>query len=147
VGQERFGGANIVTAGCYAHSAAVSEDGGPLAWVAANLFGAGVLGHDDRDDKLAPTLVARNRLLGARIGRGLRLEPLLAVAFAMGAHRRLVAGRRGEARGQEEVGVGGGEGAGRGGGQGVGGDGAGGGAGSGEDGAGAVRGLDERGAG
>jgi len=39
-----------------------------------------------------PTLVAPDRLLGARIGRGLPLEPLLAVAFAMGTHRRLGGG-------------------------------------------------------
>ena len=50
------------------------------------------LGLDDLDHKLVPTLVAPDRLLGARIGRGLALEPLLAVAFAMGTHRRLGAG-------------------------------------------------------
>jgi len=76
----------------------VSEDGGLFTW------GAGValdyvdapsgLGHDDLDldDKLVPTLVVPVLLLGARIGRGLPLEPLLAVAFAMGTHRRLGAG-------------------------------------------------------
>ena len=37
-------------------------------------------------------MVAPDRLLGARIGRALALEPLLAVAFAMGTHRRLGAG-------------------------------------------------------
>ena len=55
MGQERFGGAKIVTAGCYAHSAVVSEDGGLFTRGAANLFGAGVVGHDDRHDKLAPS--------------------------------------------------------------------------------------------
>jgi len=34
------------------------------------------LGHDDMDDKPVPTLVAPDRLLGARIGRGLPLEPI-----------------------------------------------------------------------
>ena len=56
------------------------------------LFPSAGLGHDDLEDKLVPTLVAPDRLLGARIGRGLPLEPLLAVAFAMGTHRRLGAG-------------------------------------------------------
>ena len=97
VGQERFGGAKIVTADCgFAHSAAVSEDGGLFTWGAANWVGPAAvpagLGHDDLDDKLVPTLVAPDRLLGARIGRGLPLEPLMAVAFAMGTHRRLGGG-------------------------------------------------------
>ena len=94
VGQERFGGAKIVTADCgYGHSAAVSEDGGLFTWGAADFFGSPAgLGHDDLDDKPVPTLVAPDRLLGARIGRGLPLEPLLAVAFAMGTHRRLGGG-------------------------------------------------------
>jgi len=93
-----------------------------------------------------PTLVAPDRLLGARIVRGLPLEPLLAVAFAMGTHRRLGAGASaaGGGRWGKEVAAGGGKGAGGvgGGGRGVGGDGAGaGGARAGEDGGGAVRGL------
>jgi len=84
VGQERFGGAKIVTADCgYAHSAAVSEDGGLFTWGATT-------GEDALHD--VPTLVAPDRLLGASIGRGLPLEPLLTVAFAMGTHRRLGSG-------------------------------------------------------
>ena len=95
VGQERFGGAKIVTAACgVAHSAAVSEDGALFTWGPATYDGVPVgLGHDDMEDKPVPTLVAPDRLLGARIGRGLPLEPLLAVAFAMGTHRRLGAGK------------------------------------------------------
>jgi len=54
--------------------------------------GSGRRWHDDLDDKPVPTLVAPDRLLGACIGRGLPLEPLLAVAFAMGTHQRLGAG-------------------------------------------------------
>ncbi len=95
VGQERFGGAKIVTAGCgLEHSAAVSEDGALFTWGAAtNHDGVPTgLGHDDLEVKLVPTLVAPDRLLGARIGRGLPLEPVLAVSFAMGTHRRLGAG-------------------------------------------------------
>ena len=93
-----------MTADCgYAHSAAVSEHGALFTWGPAtgevvdeddmdeDDVPAG-LGHDDLDDKLAPTLVAPDHLLGARIGRGLPLEPLLAVAFAMGTHGRLGAG-------------------------------------------------------
>jgi len=94
VGQERFGGAKIVTIdGGAVHSAAVSEDGGLFTWGGKETFGVPAgLGHDDLDDKPVPTLVAPDRLLGARIGRGLPLEPLLAVAFAMGTHRRLGGG-------------------------------------------------------
>ena len=50
------------------------------------------LGHEDLDDKLVQTLVVPDRLLCALICRGLPLEPLLAVAFAMGTHRRFGAG-------------------------------------------------------
>ncbi len=50
----------------------------------------GGLGHADLDNKLMPTLVPRQLLGGARVGRchGLREE----LAFAMGTHERLGAG-------------------------------------------------------
>ncbi len=94
VGQERFGGVKIVAADCAgARSAAVSEEGALFTWGEANWIGAPAgLGHDDVEDKLVPTLVAPDSLLGARIGRWLPLAPLLALAFAMGTHHRLGAG-------------------------------------------------------
>ena len=80
-GEEAFGQSKVRMVACGGAHSVADEDGGPTG-----------LGHDDLDDRLVPTLVAPDRLLGARIGRGLPLEPLLAVAFAMGTHRRLGAG-------------------------------------------------------
>jgi hypothetical protein len=47
------------------------------------------LGHNDLQDKLAPTLVTPSLMQGARVGRCLPLPPHLALAFAMGTHPRL----------------------------------------------------------
>ncbi len=107
VGRERFGGAKITTADCGgALSAAVSEDGALFTWGAGEWIGAPAgLGHNDRGDKLVPTLVDPDLLLGTRIGRGLALGPLLALAFAMGTHERLgggaMAGGPSSARGKK----------------------------------------------
>ena len=101
VGQEFFGGAKIRTASCGAAvSVALSEDGALFTWGAPDWLGLPpVLGHDDVQDNLVPTMVDPDLLLGTRIGRGLALPPLMALAFAMGTHRRLGAGDMGAASG------------------------------------------------
>ena len=79
---------------------AVSEDGALFTWGAADWIAAPAgLGHDDEEDKLVPTLVHPDLLQGTRIGRGLPLAPLRALAFAMGTHHRLGAGKAGAASG------------------------------------------------
>ncbi len=105
VGQEQFGGAKIVAADCgLGHSVAVSEDGGLFTWGAAVFMGSPAgLGHEGRGDKLVPTLVPPNSLRGLRVGRGRLLEPLLALAFAMGTHPRLGAQSNVKALGVTEV--------------------------------------------
>ena len=52
----------------------------------------GGLGHVDLANKLVPTLVPRQLLGGARVGRCHRLLEELALAFAMGTHGRLGSG-------------------------------------------------------
>ena len=97
--QEHFGGAKIVAAVAgYTNSAAVSEDGSLFTWGTALNFWSPNL-----KDKSVPTKVARDLLQGFRVGRGLPLEPLLALAFAMGTHRRLGAQSDVKALGVTEV--------------------------------------------
>tara|TARA_B110000444_G_scaffold259291_2_gene302562 strand:+ start:720 stop:2150 length:1431 start_codon:yes stop_codon:yes gene_type:complete len=99
VGQEVFGGAKITAIDCgLGHSVAVSEYGALFTWGTAGYTCGSSripigLGHEDFEDKLVPTLVDPDLLLGTRIGRGLALEPLLALAFAMGTHHRLGTGQ------------------------------------------------------
>ena len=52
----------------------------------------GGLGHVDLANRLVPTLVPRQLLGGARVGRCHGLLEELALAFAMGTHERLGAG-------------------------------------------------------
>jgi hypothetical protein len=52
----------------------------------------GGLGHAELANKLVPTLVPRQLLGGARVGRCHGLLEELALAFAMGTHERLGAG-------------------------------------------------------
>ena len=63
----------------------------------------GGLGHADLANRLVPTLVPRQLLGGARVGRCHWLLEELALAFAMGTHGRLGsgagAGRGGEGQG------------------------------------------------
>ena len=53
------------------------------------------LGHDNLEDKLVPTLVVILHQLGVRVGRCLSLQPLHALSFDMGTHRRLGTGVEG----------------------------------------------------
>ncbi len=57
----------------------------------------GGLGHADLADRLVPTMVPRELLGGARVGRCHRLSEEHALAFAMGTHQRLGAGGAGAA--------------------------------------------------
>jgi len=91
-----FGDANIVSAAAGAfHSVAVTEQGALYTWGSGTQRkhtvheAAGGLGHDDGETKLTPTLVAPSLLQDARIGRCHDLQPLHALAFAMGTHARL----------------------------------------------------------
>jgi alpha-tubulin suppressor-like RCC1 family protein len=89
-----FKGAKVVTASCgHNHSAAVTEDGALFTWgqgapYPGALVPAG-LGHNNLEDKLVPTLVSADLLLGARMGRCLPLAIDFTLAFAMGTHWRL----------------------------------------------------------
>ena len=78
------------------HSAAVTAGGALYTWGKgeAEQTGSqvpGGLGHVDLANRLVPTLVQRQLLGGARVGRCHRLLEELALAFAMGTHERLVA--------------------------------------------------------
>ena len=91
-----FGDANIVSAAAGAfHSVAVTEQGALYTWGSGTQRkhtvheAAGGLGHDDGETKLTPTLVAPSLLQDARVGRCHDLQPLHALAFAMGTHARL----------------------------------------------------------
>ncbi len=92
--QGHFGGAKITRVSCgLMQAAAVSEGGCLFTWGFATCDGKPMgLGHDDLDQKHVPSRLAPELLRGMRIGRGLPLEPLLALAFAMGTHHRLGAG-------------------------------------------------------
>jgi alpha-tubulin suppressor-like RCC1 family protein len=80
------------------HSAAVTAGGALYTWgkgEAGDNPGSqvpGGLGHADLANKLVPTLVPRQLLGGARVGRCHGLLEELALAFAMGTHERLGAG-------------------------------------------------------
>lgn len=103
IGQERFGGAKIVAAVAgHTNSAAVSEDGCLFTWGQAT-FTVMSTGHTGGQYRLAPTQVPGDLLRGLRVGRGRLLEPLLALAFAMGTHPRLGAQSNVKALGVTEV--------------------------------------------
>ncbi len=84
----------VSAAAGYAHSAGVTDQGVLHTWGKGEAYpGSHVpagLGHADGQDKLVPTPV---HMHGARTGRCRRLHPQLALAFAMGTHPRLGAGR------------------------------------------------------
>ena len=90
--QVYFGGTEIVVVGCGgSHSAAVSATGDLFTWGTGKFPPVvyGILGHGDEHDKLVPSVVPPERLLGQRIGRGLPLAPRFLLAFAMCTHARL----------------------------------------------------------
>jgi alpha-tubulin suppressor-like RCC1 family protein len=96
---------SAVAAGFY-HSAAVTAGGALYTWgkgEAGNPGWAKAAGHDlaNKVVWLVPTLVPRQLLGGARVGRCHGLIEELALAFAMGTHERLGAG---SAAGREEEG-------------------------------------------
>jgi alpha-tubulin suppressor-like RCC1 family protein len=79
------------------HSAAVTACGVLYTWgkgeagcIRSQVPGS--LGHADLANKLVPTLVPRQLLGGARVGRCHGLREELALAFVMGTHERLGAG-------------------------------------------------------
>jgi alpha-tubulin suppressor-like RCC1 family protein len=79
------------------HSAAVTAGGALYTWGKgeAGYTGSqvpGGLGHADLANRLVPTLVPRQLLGGARVGRCHGMLEELALAFAMGTHGRLGAG-------------------------------------------------------
>jgi hypothetical protein len=87
---------SAVAAG-FDHSAAVTAGGALYTWGKgeADHTGSqvpGGLGHVDLANRLVPTLVPRQLLGGARVGRCHGLLEELALAFAMGTHERLGAG-------------------------------------------------------
>ena len=87
---------SAVAAGYY-HSAAVTAGGALYTWGRGEAKPTGSqvpggLGHVDLANRLVPTLVPRQLLGGARVGRCHGLLEELALAFAMGTHERLGAG-------------------------------------------------------
>ena len=87
---------SAVAAGDY-HSAAVTAGGALYTWGQGEAQPTGSqvpggLGHVDLANRLVPTLVPRQLLGGARVGRCHGLLEELALAFAMGTHERLGAG-------------------------------------------------------
>ena len=79
------------------HSAAVTAGGALYTWGQGEAEPTGSqvpggLGHVDLANRLVPTLVPRQLLGGARVGRCHGLLEELALAFAMGTHERLGAG-------------------------------------------------------
>ena len=79
------------------HSAAVTAGGALYTWGKGEAEHTGSqvpggLGHADLANRLVPTLVPRQLLGGARVGRCHGLLEELALAFAMGTHERLGAG-------------------------------------------------------
>ena len=88
------------------HSAAVTAGGALYTWGRGEAEPTGSqvpggLGHADLANRLVPTLVPRQLLGGARMGRCHGLREELALAFAMGTHERLGAS---SAAGREEEG-------------------------------------------
>ena len=88
------------------HSAAVTAGGALYTWGKGEAEHTGSqvpggLGHADLANRLVPTLVPRQLLGGARMGRCHGLREELALAFAMGTHERLGAS---SAAGREEEG-------------------------------------------
>jgi len=85
---QHFGNANVVSvAGAVYHSAAVTEDGTLFTWgIGAESKG---LGHPSGMPMWIPTRMDPGLMLGARIGPCHKLQPMLAMAFAMGTHSRL----------------------------------------------------------
>ena len=76
------------------HSAAVTAGGALYTWGEGEGGHTGSqvpggLGHADLANRLVPTLVPRQLLGGARVGRCHGLREELALAFAMGTHERL----------------------------------------------------------
>ena len=100
------GSAEGVAAG-ESHSAAVTAGGALYTWGKGEggynpgSQVPGGLGHADLANRLVPTLVPRQLLGGARMGRCHGLREELALAFAMGTHERLGAS---SALGREEEG-------------------------------------------
>jgi len=87
---------SAVAAG-FDHSAAVTAGGALYTWGQGEAQPTGSqvpggLGHVDLANRLVPTLVPRQLLGGARVGRCHGLLEELALAFAMGTHERLGAG-------------------------------------------------------
>ena len=85
---QHFGNANVVsTAGAYYHSAAVTEDGTPFTWCIGDESKG--LGNASGMPMWVPTRVDPGLMIGARIGPCHNLQPMHAIAFAMGTHSRL----------------------------------------------------------
>ena len=95
VDPQHFAHAPISTvAAGYSHSAAVTAGGALYTWGQGEAEPTGSqvpggLGHADLANRLVPTLVQRQLLGGARVGRCHGLREELALAFAMGTHERL----------------------------------------------------------
>jgi hypothetical protein len=98
VDPQHFAHAPISTvAAGFDHSAAVTAGGALYTWGRGEAEHTGSqvpggLGHADLANRLVPTLVPRQLLGGARVGRCHGLLEELALAFAMGTHERLGAG-------------------------------------------------------
>jgi len=88
---QHFGNANVVSiAGVVYHSAAVTEDGTLFTWGTGDESKG--LGHSSGMPMWIPTRVDPSLMLGARIGPCHKLQPMRAMAFAMGTHSRLGGG-------------------------------------------------------
>jgi len=85
---QHFGNTNVVSsAGAYYHSAAVAEDGTLFTWgIGDELKG---LRNASEMPMWVPTRVDPGLMLGTRIGPCHNLQPIHALAFAMGTHPRL----------------------------------------------------------
>jgi len=85
---QHFGNANVVSvAGAVYHSGAVTEDGTLFTWGIGDESNG--LGHSSRMPMWIPTRVDPGLMLEARIGPCHKLQPMRAMAFAMGTHSRL----------------------------------------------------------
>ena len=88
---QHFGNANVVsTAGAMYHSAAVTEDGTLFTWGIGDESKG--LGHPSGMPMWVPTRVDPGLMLVALIGPCHKLQPMHAMAFAMGTHSRLGGG-------------------------------------------------------
>ena len=88
VGAQHFGNVNVISAaGAYYHPAAVIEEDTLFTWGRGDKSKG--LGHASGMPMCVPTRVDPGLMGGARIGPCHKLQPIRALAFAMGMHSRL----------------------------------------------------------